>query len=550
MSIKLRFALMLGLLLLAFLVSLLVLRRLESQQSERVLADTRQDRIGLLERWIDLTGVSLRQFTNDYSQWDEMVNFLTRPDAAWAGVNIDASLTNLNAHAVWVLAPDGRVVHAVNRLSDPGLAQPPVPSAELLALAADTPFMHFFTACAEGVIEVRGAPIQPSADTTRTTPARGWFIAARLWDDVQINLLAQLTESKVTLSTSARPTPAEPEDGSIHLLRPLADWRGRTVGMLYLDYRNPELEQVFKADTFEARVFVCFGLLVIFSLGLSLQRWVLGPLDQISASLAQGDTAPIQLLLKERDRTELGRVAQLIESAFSQKTDLLHEVEERKRAEAALRQSEAALRRTLEEQARLGRDMHDGVIQSLYAAGLGLAVIREQLRRDPAEAETRLDQTRMVLNETIRDLRNFITGLEPEALKTQTFAHAAERLIGFMQAVHPVRATIAIDEPTAANLTLEQRAHALQIAREAVSNALRHGKAAHVHLALQRRDGRAEFIIEDDGEGFDPEARKDGGRGLNNLAERARELGAELRVASAPGKGTRVAVVFPLPIVA
>jgi len=550
MSIKLRFALMLGLLLLAFLVSLLVLRHLEAQQSEQVLVNTRQDRIALLERWIDLTGVSLRQFTNDYSQWDDMVNFLTRPDAAWARVNLDASLANVNAHAIWILAPDGRVVYASNRLTDPALAQPPVPPAELQALAADTPFMHFFTACAEGVIEVRGAPIQPSADTTRTTPARGWFIAARLWDETQINTLSQLTESKVTLSASARPPPSEPVEGSIHLLRPLADWRGRTVAMLYLDYHNPELGQVFKADTFEARIFVCFGLLVIFSLALSLQRWVLGPLDQISASLAQSDTAPIQPLLKERDRTELGRVAQLIKSAFSQKTDLLHEVEERKRAEAALRQSETALRRTLEEQARLGRDMHDGVIQSLYAAGMGVAVIREQLRRDPAEAEARLDQMRIVLNETIRDLRNFIIGLEPEAVKTQTFAHAAERLIGFMQAVHPVRATIAIDEPTATNLTLEQRAHALQIAREAVSNALRHGKAAHVHLTLRRLGGRAEFTIEDDGEGFDPAARKDGGRGLNNLAERARELGAELTVSTAPGKGTRVTVMFPLPTAA
>jgi signal transduction histidine kinase len=547
MSIKLRLALMLGLLLLAFLLSLLVLRHLESQQAERVRANTRQERVELLERWINLTGVSLRQFANDYSQWDDMVGFLRRPDPAWARVNIAASLANINAHAAWVLALDGRVLYASNRLNDAALAQPPAPAAELLALAAGTPFMHFFTVCAEGVIEVRGAPVQPSMDTARTTPAQGWFIAARLWDEAQIQTLAHLTESKVRLTGPTEPLPRAPEDGSIHLTRPLTDWKGRTVRLLSVDYHNPELAQALRTDTFEARVFVCFGLLIIVALAMSLHRWVLRPLGWISDSLARSDTTPIQPLLQERDGTELGRVALLMESAFVQKADLMREVEERKRAEGALRQSETALRRALDEQARLGRDMHDGAIQSLYAAGMGLAGIRDLLRRDPAEAEARLEQTRDALNETIRDLRSYIAGLESQALKEQTFAQATERLISFMQAMQPVRATIAIDEPVATGLTLAQRAHALQIAREAVSNALRHGQAAHVHLTLRREEGRAEFTIEDDGHGFDPAGQRSGGRGLKNLAERARELGAELTVASEPGKGTRVTVVFPLP---
>jgi signal transduction histidine kinase len=539
---------MLGLLLLAFLLSLLVLRHLEALQSQRVLANTRVDRLEMLERWIDLTGESLRQFANDYSQWDDMVNFVRRPDAAWARVNIAASLASLNAHAVWVLGPDGRVLYATNRLNDPGLAAPPAPGAELVALARATPFAHFFSICAAGLIEVRGAPIQPSADAARATPAQGWFMVARLWDKTQIEMLAHLTESTVLVAEPAKPAPPAPREGSIRLLRPLADWQGRPVRFLYVDYHNPEIVQAFKTDAFEARAFVCFGLLVIISLALSLHRWVLRPLGWISESLARGDTALIQPLLRERDRTELGRVALLIQSSFAQKADLVREVEDRKRAEGALRQSEAALKHALDEQARLGRDMHDGVIQSLYAAGMGLAGIRKQLRDDPAEAEAKLEQTREALNETIRDLRDFIIGLEPQALKEQTFGHAVERLISFMQAVHPVRATTAIDEAVATSLTLAQRAHALQIAREALSNALRHGHAARVHLALRRQDGRAEFTIQDDGSGFDPAVQRIGGRGLNNLAERARELGAELTVLSEPGKGTRVIVVFPLPV--
>ncbi len=547
MSIKLRLALMLSLLLAAFLVSLVLLRTLERRQLGQMLADSRQGRIDLLERWLDLTGASLRQFDNDYSQWDDMVRFLDRPDPQWAAVNLDASLANVDAQAAWVLRLDGSVAHAVNRWHDPALAAPPVPVAPLLARAAGTPFLHFFARSPRGLLEMRCAPIQPSADLARTTPPRGWLLVARLWDEAQLEALARLSDSRVTLAGADALATPPPDAVAARLTRRLADWSGQTIGALQLDFQSPDLAQALQTDLFAAWVFAAFGLVVILALALGLNRWVLRPLRWISDSLARSDTAAIQPLVAERERTELGRVALLIQSAFAQKAQLIREVEDRKRAEEALRHSEAALRRTLEEQARLGRNLHDSVIQSLYAAGMGLASIRAQIHDSPDEAEAKIEQTRLALNETIRDVRNFITGLEPEAVRHQSFAHALDRLVEYLRAVHPIQAAIAIDESLAATFTLAQRAHALQIAREAVSNAVRHGEAAHVRLALQRVDGRAEFTIDDDGRGFTPAAGSGSGRGLKNLAERARELGAELTVSSELGKGTRVTVVFPLP---
>jgi signal transduction histidine kinase len=548
MSIKLRLALLLGLLLLAFLASLLALRHFELRQAEQMLANLRESRTALLDRWVDLTGDSLRQFANDHARGDEMAVYVAHPDPKWAEVNVDASLPNFNVQAAWVLRPDGSVVHAANRLQEPSLAQPPVPPPELRKLAVDTPFMHFFVLGPRGLLEVRGAPIQPSTDAARVTAPRGWFLVARLWDDAQLRTLAHLTECRATLiDANGQRAPAPAEGRNVHWIRPLNDWRGRPVRLLQFDYQAPEIAEVIQTNIFEIRVFAAFGLLVIGALALGLERWVLRPLGWISTSLARGDTAPLRPLLKEKGRTELGRVALLIESAFAQRTQLLREIEERKHAEQALRHSEAVLRRSLEERTRLGLDLHDGVIQALYAAGMGLVGIRAQLRADPAAAESNIEQIRALLNETIRDVRNFIIGLEPEALKEQAFARAIERLVDLMQSIHPVRAKIAIDEPLAARLTLEQRAHALQIAREAVSNALRHGQAGHVHLSLQRRAGRVEFTIDDDGCGFDPAASAGRGRGLSNLIERARELGAELTVSSTPGKGTRVTLIFPLP---
>jgi signal transduction histidine kinase len=543
MSIKLRLALLLGLLLVAFLASLLLLRRLEKQQLEAMLASSQRDSIELLDRWIDLTGQSLRQFAYDYSLWDEMVAFVERPDAEWARVNLEASLPNFNTHAVWVLRPDGVVIYGASR-ELPSTAAFPLSREEWTGLTATTPFVHFYSELADRqLIEVRGSPIQRSADTSRSGPPLGWLVVARHWDEGHLRTLANLTESETRLTQPGSTADVSGRDAGIALLRPLNDWQGRTLRMLHLHRHVPELSQILEVDAFEARIFVGFGLLLIVSLGLSLHRWVLQPLEQIGESLASENRNPIQPLLKENN--ELSRVAQLIESSFEQKQALRREVEDRRRAEDALRQSEQALRETLDERARLGRDLHDGVIQSIYAAGMGLAAARSLIRSDIPDAEQRIDQVRNALNETIRDLRNFITGLEPEALKHQTFRQAVESLIEFLHAIDPIDIRLSLDDELAENLPTTVRTDALQIIREAVSNSLRHGRARSVHISLRGEDRIARLEVSDDGSGFDPARPGSRGHGLNNMAERARASDADFKLRSSPGNGTRVVVEFP-----
>ena len=111
MSIKLRFALLLGVLLLIFLGSLGLLRTLEKEQLTEALATSQRDATDILERWLDLNGSGLRQFAEDYSRWDDMVAFVKTRDPAWAEVNIRQSMNGFNAHAVWVLGTDGELLY-------------------------------------------------------------------------------------------------------------------------------------------------------------------------------------------------------------------------------------------------------------------------------------------------------------------------------------------------------------------------------------------------------------------------------------------------------
>ncbi|MFH1496919.1 MAG: sensor histidine kinase, partial [Verrucomicrobiota bacterium] len=321
------------------------------------------------------------------------------------------------------------------------------------------------------------------------------------------------------------------------LLRPLDDWRGETIAMLRIVRETPALAQRLRSEALATRIFVIFGLCLVVTLGLSLQLWVLRPLGQIGDSLARHDTTPIRDLRHEH--TELARVARLVESSFEQRAQLRQEIAERTAAELALQ-------RTLEERARLGRDLHDGVIQSIYAAGMGLAAAQSQLKAKPVEASVRVEEVRAVLNDTIRDVRNFITGLEPEALQRSTFATAVDKLLATVRtANHDLQTNLDIDESLTDLLPMAVRTEALQIIREAVSNAVRHGDADTIDIHLRRENGRASLLIADNGTGFDP-ATVRRGRGLDNIAERIRLLGANIDFQSSPGNGTRVQARFNL----
>lgn len=525
MSIKLRLALLLGLLLLGFIGAFLVLRVLERRELEQMLAEDRRARSQLLNHWVDLASRALPQFATEAAQSEDFAGLLARGENEESPQKISAALGQAGAHFLWIMRGDGtpRAEYA-----SPGKAVPrafPLSATEFKTVAGETPNARFFAESAVGLLEICVRRL-----VTKDPELREWVVVARLWDEAQQRALAQLTESVVEIGGPAEINQPVVADSHIVLLRTLADWQGQALRTLKVAYDATGLGRTVQTDWEQGLIFLAFGLLVLVAVALALQDWVLRPLSQIGESLAQNDAKRVEKLSAEK--SELGRVAELVRTSFEQRD--------------ALQRSDQALRQTLEERARLGRDLHDGVIQSLYAAGMGLAGIRASLNPEQTEAAARLEQTRVALNETIHDVRNFIIGLEPEALKEQAFAPAVTALLDSMRGIREFRSEATIDETLAAGLSLAQRVHALQIAREAVSNALRHGLANHVTVSLRRIGESAEFEVADDGTGFDPAVVASRGNGLRNLAQRARELGAELDVDSRPGRGARVRLVFSL----
>lgn len=201
----------------------------------------------------------------------------------------------------------------------------------------------------------------------------------------------------------------------------------------------------------------------------------------------------------------------------------------------------------VDERLRISRDLHDGIIQSIYAVSLSLEDVPDLMERSVPEALDRVDRAIDRLHLTIGDIRTFIVGLGPETgagLRLTLESMARELLVS-----SSTKLTLDLGGAAAIDRLLSpEAAHELvQIAREAVSNVARHSGATQATLSLQLAGDTAELRIEDDGRGFDPAQRFGTGHfGLANLRNRAAAVHGSLAIESEPGKGTRIIVRLPV----
>lgn len=245
-------------------------------------------------------------------------------------------------------------------------------------------------------------------------------------------------------------------------------------------------------------------------------------------------------------RAEMQSLEQLARATVAQQHALANERGMRQRTEENLVFNQQLLTRAVEEKIRLGRDLHDGLIQSLYAAGLTIESTRGLLTADPAKADRQLEQVRNAINGTIRDVRNYIGELTEPALRRAGFQQTLAALLEELRTGRSVNFELHLDEEAATALTIDQSRELLQIIREAISNSLRHGQATLITLRLHLHDRTIGLLVHDNGAGFDPATGRDGGHGLDNLRARAAALGGALRLESQIGSGTRLVLTLPL----
>ena len=198
----------------------------------------------------------------------------------------------------------------------------------------------------------------------------------------------------------------------------------------------------------------------------------------------------------------------------------------------------------VDERARVSRDLHDSVIQSIYAVTLSLDDVPDLIDEAPEQARQRIDDAIDALHGVIRDIRNFIFGLHPLLFGSGSLLDGLRALADELRRNTTAEVEVVGDEPD--GVAVELTAELLAIAREALANVARHSGARHASMRLAVTDGTVSLEITDDGRGL--EAKSDMSRehhGLANMRARAEGLGGTFDVRSGPDGGTRIIVVVP-----
>jgi two-component system, NarL family, sensor histidine kinase UhpB len=257
--------------------------------------------------------------------------------------------------------------------------------------------------------------------------------------------------------------------------------------------------------------------------------------------------APLEDLIDEMERVDLSRPGPLLPTTL----DGVGETEEVERLELAFlrmmrrleaerrRAGSAALAAQEEERARVARDLHDEVNQSLTGLLLRLEAAREAA---PPELEPELAATKALANQAMRELLTLARRLRPTALDDLGLAAAIAGLVERLGAGE-TETTIAVDGDFF-DLGDDEQLVVYRVAQEALANAARHSGARHVAVALRRDTDGVELTVADDGTGF-VFADSERGLGIGGMRERALLVGGELTIESRPDAGTTVRLTIP-----
>lgn len=196
------------------------------------------------------------------------------------------------------------------------------------------------------------------------------------------------------------------------------------------------------------------------------------------------------------------------------------------------------------ERQRLARELHDSVSQQLFAASMMLSALSEQQVPQPKTVA----QIEKIVQQAQLEMRALLLHLRPVALRDKTLAQGLRELIVELEQKVSVLISYQLEEIP---LSKAQEDHLFRIAQEAISNTLRHAKASEIDMLFVLRHDRAILRIQDNGVGFKHEerAQKTTSYGLQNMVDRAIEIGCVCKIVSVPGDGTIIEVQIPLEVI-
>jgi two-component system sensor histidine kinase UhpB len=305
------------------------------------------------------------------------------------------------------------------------------------------------------------------------------------------------------------------------------------VVLVMLTLLAASLATFFDLSESEQRVqFAILALLMILTLCVNL--WMLqrrfAPLEHLIEQVEAIDPShPTSFDPGPEPAEEIERLARSFKRMLQRVTD------ERRHS------SQQVLRAQERERSRLASDLHDEVNQALTAILLRLEALGQDV---PAEMRSDVSELKRLVNQAMEELLNLARQLRPTALDDHGLVPAIDAQL--KRFAERTGTEVRLDtQGEFESLSEDEQTAVYRIVQEALTNVGRHAGASEVEIQLARGGYGTVLRIRDDGEGFDPKFPAGAGLGLEGMAERARVVGGELDLRSAPGAGTSLTMRLP-----
>ncbi len=303
-------------------VVLFFFRKTQEHQNELIIQSAAEQQVILINTAINVQSDQLDQIVKDYSNWDEIILHLKKPDPQWAADNIASIVKSFNLNTVSVFNADNKLVYGFGRNSTDILDNQSTHDI-IIKLLRNKGFMHYFQVVPEGLLEISASSIHPTLDTARVTPPAGFFFISRIWNLNFLHVLSRNTASNIYFKETIPLDLQLITNDSITVSKALLNNDNKKIGYLVIKKPNNVLVNFHKVSDF---VFYFLGFLLIFLLltfFIILYRWIRRPLKIISDSLRNNDTSKLEIL--EKNKNEFSRIARLISIFNHQKQELERE---------------------------------------------------------------------------------------------------------------------------------------------------------------------------------------------------------------------------------
>lgn len=520
--------------------------RFEYSRVISMVNSEQQEHENLLKKIIGFKSSSLIAYTNDYTYWDEMVEFTRSGDTAWAHNNIDASLSTYGADYVWVYDSSKGLKYFTTFPGIPLIDADAVDVNMLMESSADKRFNHFFIEADGKIIELSIYTIHYSADHKRLSEPLGYYASGRLWSAEYIAGISELTSTNLSfLSDSSKNNrPVNENDFLIKNEYDLYDSKGKTLTRLISLKEFTKLKASHSQFLEQLMVMNLIIVVILLFSAFVLQYLVNTPLKRINKSLYTGDSKYILPLTHKKD--EFGQLAKLINEFFEQKQLLLNEIKERIDAEVKMKLSEAKLKESLLEKEVLIKEVHHRVKNNLQII---ISLIRLQA------SKVSNDDLHSHLNETLNRIKS-IALVHEMLYRSDDLSHIEFK--EYLNKMTESLKTIYADKTKGVNInvssdnvyfTVDKAVPCAIIINELVTNSIKHAfkktDSGDINISLGMHHGYYDMNISDTGSGLKDDflLHKSSSLGMTLVDSLADQLDAEVSIDNS--KGTAFNFHFP-----